>query len=305
MDITKFFEPVQKFTTYLIDRVSLILITYFLIVYVTNQSILEFVKQGISYQIPPGFLESFGIKGDNQTIFVAVVALLILVAVLEIHEKVLQVLNLFSPVYFSTYSYYGEDVFAGFAPLVWRGYCRQLDLGELQNLFQLTVTKLQMESQPRTRRTEVFDFIPAWLFLMLLIFIFLPKEIVVSDFGVLKIALLLLFMGLVWEMYRGRDSGAEEYRFHYLALATLIEKKPHDFEALDDQQRKQLAERRKSIGVHSKPWSVPVLRCPWISFARNVTTYMRSRIEYRMSKGWLQNSWIAVLLRRKPQASRR
>jgi hypothetical protein len=302
MDITKFFEPVQKFTSYLVDRVSLILVTYLLIAYITNRSILEYARQGVSYQLPSGFLEGFGIRGDNQTILVAIVALLVLVAVLEIHEKILQLLNLFSPVNFFTRSYDGEDAFSSFAPLVWRGYCRQLDLAELQNLFQLTVTKLQIESQPRTRRTEVFDFIPAWLFLSLLMLVFLPEGIVVYDFAVLKIALLLVFMGLVWELYRGRDSDAEAYRVHYLALASLIEKKPHDFEALNDQQRGLLTERQRTMRKYSKPWRVPVLSCPWISFVRNVTAYIRSRMEYRMSRGRLQTSWIATLFCRRPKS---
>jgi hypothetical protein len=299
MDITKFFEPVQKFTSYLVDRVSLILITYLLVAYVTNRSLLEYAKQRASYQLPSGVLESIGIKGDNQTIFVAIVALLVLVAVLEIHEKILQLLNLFSPISFSTHSYYGEDAFAGSAALVWRGYCRQLDLSELQNLFRLTVTKLQIEGRPRVRRTEVFDFIPAWLFLLLLMLIFLPKTIAISSFAVLKTVLLLLFMGLVWQLYRGRDYDAEMYRVHNLALAALVENKPHDFEVLNHQQREQLAQRQKAMSSYSKPWHVPVLDSPWIRFARDVTAYARSPQNFRKWKGLVQDSWIASWLRQK------
>src|SRR5215467_10871317 len=50
------------------------------------------------------------------------------------------------------------------------------NFGSLRNLFQLTVSKLGLESQPITRRTELFDLIPAWFFLVLLLYVFAPRD---------------------------------------------------------------------------------------------------------------------------------
>jgi hypothetical protein len=285
MDITSIFKPLQKFTTYLVDRISLLLITYLLAIYLLNSQFVESFRQNIPYQPLFGIIGNSGITGDNQTILVVVVALFILVAILEIHEKILGFLNMFSPIAFSTNSYQGDDVFVSYAPLLWRGYCHKLNLGELQNLFQLTVSKLQVEDHPRTRQSEMFDYIPGWLFMLLLTFFFLPREMLAaSGMGFLKMALFLTIIGFVWELYRGRSYAYESSRVQYLALAALIERKSHDFESLSEQQNHELEERRKMFVQHSRPWRVPVIQFPWITFMREVAAYFRSRAEIRALK---------------------
>src|ERR1043165_2419404 len=111
MDVTKFFEPVQKFVTFFVDRFSLLLISLLLLHQIVSPEVLEQMRQSAEFRPLLGYFEVVGIKGDNQTILVVVIALFILIAALEIHEKILLILSLLSPVQFSTNSYYGEDVF--------------------------------------------------------------------------------------------------------------------------------------------------------------------------------------------------
>lgn len=285
MDISNILKPLQKFTTYLVDRVSLLLITYLLAIYLLNSSVIESFRQNIPYQPLFGIIGNSGITGDNQTILVVVVALFILVAVLEIHEKILGFLNMFSPIAFSTHTYEGEDLFVSYSPLLWRGYCHKLNLGELQNLFQLTVSKLQAEDHPKARQSEIFDYIPGWLFMLLLTYFFLPREVIAaSGMGFLKLALFLIIIGFVWELYRGRSYAYESYRLQILALAALMERKSHDFENLSEQQNDELEGRQKTFKQHSRPWRVPVIQCPWISFVREVVEYFRFQLEMRALK---------------------
>lgn len=276
MDITKFFEPVRSFTSYLVDRMSLFFITCGLIFFTVNWSSFG-VQRSYFVDIPTDVLEKFGIAGDNRTVLAAVVGLLALVSVLEIHEKFLRLLNLFSPVQFSSYNSYDDFPFRSYGPIIWKGYCRQIDLEELRSLFHLMTVKMRYDVQPRSRKSEIFDFIPAWLFVLILTYVFIPRaELAISLFGVVGLLVVLVLIGLVWAFYNGNDSSADSYKINSLALAALLEKKPHEFVSFNHEQRDQL-ENYQKWNEPQKQWRVPILRFPWIDLVTSTINYIRSR----------------------------
>lgn len=294
MDVTKFFEPVQKFTGYLVSRFSLLIVSLLLVAYTTSRPVTDEFKKIVSYSVPVDVLDGLGIKGENQPIFISIVALLLLVSILELHEKLLHFLNRFAPVKFSTRSNSGPDPFESFGPLVWRGYCKQLNYNELRELYLLTLTKVDIEARPISRRAEVFDFIPGWIFLLLLIYFFAPGEFLISGFAVLKLAFVLVLTGLVWELFSGSDHVYQSFRVSREALSILIDKRLHDFEELSDEQREMLVRYCKM--VPTQPWRVPVLYFPWKSYAGGVLTYAKVCRDDWKSGRWSRRPWIRALL---------
>jgi hypothetical protein len=282
MDIPNFFDPVRKFTTYLVDRVSLLLITYALIANLSNISLAHIYGQNSSYKPDVAFLHDWGLSTDNQTILVIVIALLVLTAILEIHEKLLSFLLMFSPISFSAKTYLGPSSFDTYAGLIWKGYCRQLNLDEVQNLFQLTVGNIRAKERPHSVQTELFDYVPAWLFLLFLLYLFAPASIGTASTGKFAgIALMLVVVGLVWTLYRTSLFDYDTWRFEYIALGALLDRKAHEFVDLSEDQSKILVSRWSSSSKLARPWRVPIILCPWLSFAREATRYFQNQIERR------------------------
>ena len=239
MDITKFFDPVRGIVEYLISRLGTFIVT--MLILLINFDFTELITKITDYSGQYRYLLDTivnAISSENRSLLLTILIVFVFIGVLEAHAAILNFLDRVSPITFvpkpPTFDPFEYDI-----GLIWKCYCRELDLNELQNLHDI---RKSMEDPPRySAPIEIFDYISGWIFIIVILAFSIDVK---SGWTFMTTLIVLLIAGWLWAYRLANYFSSEASR---RASFWLYEHRLHDPENLSKEQQKQLQEYRDHL----------------------------------------------------------
>lgn len=297
MDISKYFEPLEKFVNFIVSRLLEISFTFVILWFLLDdpQEYLSAVVAWARTAIAT-VQTTLGIAQDQAILTFGVVVLFLVFFVFGVHSLLLGLASSWAPIRFSLYL---GDASSYYDPLLlWRGYGRKLTAREMLAYIKAYHEKHLLEQRKSaTWKSGIGGQLHGYAFICMILFVFGVFDVIeVREILCLLASVVILLAGYVYQMTVISIMQSTERAAAALSTTDILEMRFHDFE---DLAKDQVAEMGGMVaGRRASRDGKAFFYCTWWHIGKAVIK--RIRADGRSVRSSIFSGWSKLRSLRRP-----